>query len=313
MKSPWTALCAAGLAAGLFLAPPAAGSQAVQGADKWTWTAEELEAVKKLEKTVTAKNSRFLLERERWKVETFISPRFTAEVAQFMEMAERSFAQIIEGKSAVPLKPTVLVYASQQDYEKRFKDGTRGQFKYRWNELGEWEENHLYTYLRLPVERDFSSFHWKTLQHEGAHAFLRNLVGKSEVPPWFDEGIATYFESWDLRTDAAANQKDRYSRSRYRRHLKDHCLTNPGRFLNLPELMKIRAPAWNSDKMGPEATHNYARAESVIDYFLASDETKGIFKRLVESAMAGKGVLVSDDELRTLEVGWRKHVENAVK
>ncbi len=38
-------------------------------------------------------------------------------------------------------------------------------------------------YLRLPVERDFSSFHWKTLQHEGAHAFLRNLVARNEVPP----------------------------------------------------------------------------------------------------------------------------------
>lgn len=292
-----------------------AAPQASSADKEWTWTAKELKEVEILERKVHKTGDSFELETDHWKVKSGISAHFTAGLARFMELLHAVVAPIIGTASVVPVKPAVLVYATPEEYSSKFPDGSRGYFKYSWNASGEWTEYTLYTFCKNESEHQFESFYHPILLHEGTHALVRNLLGKTEAPPWYDEGLATYFQFWNLRLTTKENLETRYSRSFYRKHLAEHCLSDGGKALSLSKLFEVRADAWNPDGMGPVATHNYAQAESLVDFFLSSDRFRPVFNK-ISTAVAKRVAanrLLSDEELRALERPWRDHVAKVAK
>ena len=151
--------------------------------------------------------------------------------------------------------------------------------------------------------------------HEGTHALIRNMIGKHPAPPWYDEGLATYLQFWDLRGDLKKNLASRYGRSFYRKHLSDHCLKDPKKEVSLTRLAGVGADQWNPDQMGPAAAHNYAQAENLIDFLLATDKNKLIFNRISASISSGKGSgqLFSPEEIKGLEPLWRESMAKVSK
>jgi hypothetical protein len=279
-----------------------AGQDRSAPSDKWTWTERELKEIQAVEKRVKTKDGRFLLETANWKLNTPVSPRFTAELGTFMELFHAEFSKIARGKNVVDVTPTVMVFGSKAEYEKKFHDGTRGFFKYRWNGNGDWEEYHLYTYIESEKDRDFAVFYKPILLHEGTHALLRNLLGKTAVPTWLNEGLATYFQFWDLRSDAGTNAEKRWTRSIYRSHFKEHCLKDSDTLLDLAALLRVSEADWNPDRMGLAAKHNYAAAESFIDFLLSSEKNREQFTRIFAAGIK------RDAEIKSLSPGWKEHV-----
>lgn len=279
---------------------------------KWIWTKDELQKIKQLEKQVTKKNKIFAIEGENWVVNTDISAQFTAELALFMETFSKTFSTVFNLRSAtvVPLKPTVMVFSSPAQYGKMFPDGSRGQYKYKWNDEGKWTEFHLYTFIQFDYERIFCDFYYPILLHEGTHLLLRGFFGKKQVLACFDEGISSYFQSWDLRSGLSDNLKNRVNRSPYIKYLPE--FKSGCGFPKLEALLNKKPDEWNPDKMGPKANQNYALAESFIDFLLSSEKElfNQTFQRLVKEA--DESDILNKQEIERIEPLWHKHITNII-
>lgn len=271
----------------------------------WVWSKRDLAQIAKLEKSAKKRGGRHVVETEGWLVETDVSRRFTAELALFMDKFAASFDVLIKGLHVgkkVSRKPTVIVFDDKNVYAEKFPGGSRGYYRYHFNSE-EFDELHLYSYIDNDKERDFKFFYHRILIHEGTHLLLRTYIGKPVIPKWFDEGIATYFQFWNLAASPKKNMKSRYSRSHFRDVLKKECQKTPP---SLRELLTITT--WNPDDMGPIANRNYAMAENFVDMLLSSREGQRVFKRTFRRLIARKE-LFAQKELAMLELAWQRHLK----
>lgn len=281
----------------------------------WAWNKKQRKQIAAMEKQVTAgPEFAFTLEGEHWKVETGVSARFTAELTLFMDLFHGSFNDLMSGLDAQPIvkqKPTVQVLGSQADYEAKHTKSSRGYYSYKWDANGVWTTFHLYTFIKHPKEREFSRFYHPILLHEGTHVLMRGLLGKAANPKWFDEGVATYFQFWDLNKSVKANRKTRYSRSLYLKHL-----SGAVRKDGLPKLQKVLdlGPlGWNPDNMGPIADKHYAFGESLIDCMLTSKKGAEFFVQTFERLRSAEKPTLSPDEVQRFEKVWHKHLRKVLR
>lgn len=278
----------------------------------WQWSKPQRKLVADLEQTVAHEGERFTLEGAHWRVETEVSARFTAELTLFMDLFHEAFHKLLEElepTAVVERKPTVVVFATKERYAREFSDGSRGHYRYHWDEHGTWDELHLYTFIEKPEEREFAQFYQPILLHEGTHVLLRCVLGQNDCPVWFDEGVATYFQFWDLRLNVSQNLKTRYARSFYRGRLKEAYARE---LPDLPPLLAVESKAWNPDSMGPIAERHYALAESVIDALLGEPKGRPVFKALFDRLKQGETPLLSRDETVDLELAWHRRVVKVV-
>lgn len=275
----------------------------------WIWSKKELKEIAALEKSATVDGAWHVVETDLWLVRTEIDSRFSAELARFMDRFDEAFAELITGLHdgrKIPKKPTVVIYANKATYEAEFPGGSRGYFRWRHGSE-QFEEFHVYSFIERPEEREFKFFYTPILIHEGTHLLLRTYLGKGHAPLWFDEGMATYFQFWNLKQSGKQNLASRYSRSFYRDPLKSAYLEGPPTLAGLFGVQK-----WNPDNMGPKAKRNYALAESMVDFMLSSRGGRKIFKRTFERIRTGES-LFSEKELAKIEPGWHAHIRKTLR
>ncbi len=270
----------------------------------WAWSEKDLKAIAVLERSVTKRGERHVVETPHWVIESDVSVRFTAELAHFMDKFSLGFDRLIKGLHSgkkVLRKPTAIVFDKQSDYDKKFTGGSRGHFRYHYTLEG-FAELHVYSFIAVEKERDFKFFNHPILVHEGTHLLMRTYIGQPDVPLWFNEGTATYFQFWDLSTSGERNLKTRYSRSGFRKTLKEEYTKRPPSLRGL-----FSVETWNPDRMGPIAHRNYALGESIVDFMLSSKAGRRIFRRSFERVLSGQE-LFTDEEITILEPGWHKHI-----
>ncbi len=269
----------------------------------WVWSKRDLKEIAAIERTVTAEGQGHRVETAKWIVVTEVSPRFTAELALFMGRFESAFAGLMKGihdGKKVERKPTVFIYASEEAYKKKFPGGSRGYYQYQ----NDWSELHVYSFIDEEKERDFKFFYYPILIHEGTHLLTRTYLGQVPNPQWFDEGVATYFQFWNLSAPGKTNLKSRYSRSFYRAVLKEAYLKEPP---SLNTLFTVKV--WNPDDMGPQAKGHYALAESFIDFMLSSKGGRKVFQRTFQRLLV-RAELFSAREIAQLEPAWHAHLRS---
>jgi hypothetical protein len=275
---------------------------------RWSWTREQRKQIADLQKKVEPGTEfPYTLEVEHWKVQTEISPRFTAELGLFMDLFHDSFHELLGGLKAKPrieLKPTVQVFASREAYRAKHDS-------YEWKKKGGWTTFHLYTYVDGPAQREFARFYHPILLHEGTHVLLRGLLGKVRNPKWFDEGVATYFQFWDLTRSVKVNRKTRYRRSEYLGVLVQTLRKNGPP--DLKKLLSLDATTWDPDDMGPIAKRHYALAESLIDCMLSSKKGTLLFKKTFDRIRAGETPVLRDDDVTHLQKTWLRHLARVAR
>ena len=274
----------------------------------WVWSKKELKRIASIEKSVKSEAGWFEVETKHWLIRTQVDRRFTAELAQFMDHFDQEFSDLLRGihkGRKVKQKPTVVIYADHARYNREFPGGSRGY--YRWSHQGrKWSEFHLYSYIQNQEERKFSSFYHPILIHEGAHILFRTYLGQGGAPLWFDEGMATYFQFWDLRDSPKKNLSSRYSRSIYRQDLRNAYEAGPPTLRTLFDVT-----TWNPDNMGPQARRNYALAESLVDFMMSSKTGRKIFKRTFQRIPSGTA-LFTEKEIAQLEPLWQEHIRTTL-
>ena len=84
--------------------------------------------------------------------------------------------------------------------------------------------------------------------------------------------------------------------------------------MNLGRLLTVDEEGWNPDRMGPNAAHHYACAESFVDLLLHGDKWKPVFSRIRKSVLQGTGGrLLGESEIAKLETAWREHAASLAK
>ncbi len=278
-----------------------------------SWTKPQLQEIARREKQVSSATvldrKWFHVSSKDYEAYSEVDPRFTAELSLFMDLFHEQFRAVIKEPLRVKKRPQVFIYATQEGFKERLKSSARGWYRYRFGPDGEFTEHALFSYIEKPEEKKFLNFYHPILLHEGTHQVLQEVVGARDIPPWFGEGLATYFQLWDLRVAFDLNQKRRPLR-----------LINSGDFYqswkdrgfpSLAELQGLTSSEWDADDMGPIAKRHYSAGESLFIFLMASEaglkEVMTCLRQLVEGRTPEIGSRSRDAE--RIEKEWRTLVE----
>lgn len=112
---------------------------------------------------------------------------------QFRDVFSRLFPRMA---FTSPVPTTVIVFKSDSSY-KPFRPVADGK---RIAVAGYFQPGRDVNYITLTTEnRGEDSY--TTIFHEYVHLLVNNTLGKTSVPPWFNEGIAEYYSTFDIEDD----------------------------------------------------------------------------------------------------------------
>lgn len=116
--------------------------------------------------------------------------RVATRLEQFRDVFTRLFPNI-EFNSPVPT--TVIVFKSDSAY-KPFKPVVDGRIS---AVAGYFQSGEDVNYITLTTEKHADN-PYRTIYHEYVHLLVNNSIGKTSVPPWFNEGLAEYYSTFDI-------------------------------------------------------------------------------------------------------------------
>lgn len=275
-------------------------------AEPWSWREDQRTTIAGLEQSVKSKKGRFRLQTEHWKIETEVSPRFTAELGLYMEMFLNRFTVLtglFDGRRNVSMRPTVYVYSTRARYQQVTSSDARGHFHPRRGGTGAFTALDIHSFVDDGSD-DFVDFDLHVLQHEGTHLLLQKYLGLVDVPSWFTEGLATRFQDWDLRLGDAENESACHeATARYVLH--------GGRFRPVPSIGTLLAidQGIRHDHGSLMTQFNYAASAAFVDFLLASDERKPLLSKIYEriSRQTASRRLLTDDEILALTPAWTEY------
>lgn len=123
-------------------------------------------------------------------------------VATKLEQFRETFRQVFpRAKFNNSVQTNVVVFKSASSY-KPFKpkraDGKADEWVAGYFQAGE-DVN----YITLSTEGEKEDT-YGTIFHEYVHFLLRNNLGDSNIPPWFNEGLAEYYQTFQIKDDIKA-------------------------------------------------------------------------------------------------------------
>lgn len=114
------------------------------------------------------------------------------DVATKLEQFRYVFAQLFpEMSSKSPIPTTVVVFKNE---------GSFNDYKnIKWA-AGYFQPGSDINYIALHTGGEKTNL-YSTIFHEYIHFLVDNNIGKSRIPPWFNEGIAEYYERFKIEKD----------------------------------------------------------------------------------------------------------------
>lgn len=124
------------------------------------------------------------------------------KVGTRLEQFRETFRRLFTRTSLTSSIPTnVIVFKSDSAY-KPFKP-KRADGKIDTFVAGFFQPGQDINYITLSTEGDDAEM-FNTIFHEYVHFIVNTNFGKSEVPPWFNEGLAEYYSTFQIENDQKA-------------------------------------------------------------------------------------------------------------
>jgi hypothetical protein len=238
-------------------------------------------------------------------VKTDVGAGFALDAAAFLERFRSQFRSIFRDVPEERLPPLVVVFRDEARYRRAVQGGaSRGMYKR--------DARTLFTYLDVQKgERDFDSFYAKILLHEGSHQLLAT-TGDS-WPVWLDEGVASYFQEWDVRAPVDANLA-RLRTTSYR-FADVRAAFGTERWVPLARLFALGAGEWAPDDFGPVTKLHYAEAASFISFLFGSRDGERRFAEIYVAIRDGEPATtwLTRGSLRDMEAGWREEITTRIR
>ncbi len=125
------------------------------------------------------------------------SEKEVRQVAARLEQFRDVFSRLLPGINFTsPVPTTVIVFKSDSSF-KPFKPVADGKTV---AVAGYFQAGRAVNYITLTIEKR-SENPYSTIFHEYVHLLVNNSVGKTSAPPWFNEGIAEYYSTFDIEDD----------------------------------------------------------------------------------------------------------------
>jgi tetratricopeptide (TPR) repeat protein len=119
------------------------------------------------------------------------------QVATRLEQFREVFSRLFPGmKFTSPVPTTVIVFKSDSSY-KPFKPLADGKVV---SVSGYFQPGREVNYITLTTEKREEN-PYSVIFHEYVHLLVNNTLGKTSVPPWFNEGLAEYYSTFDIEDD----------------------------------------------------------------------------------------------------------------
>jgi hypothetical protein len=121
--------------------------------------------------------------------------RIATRLEQFRTVFSSLFPKM---KFVSPIPTTVIVFRSDKAF-KPYKPVNASGKATDWV-AGYFQPSEDINYITLTTEREQDET-FRTIFHEYVHFLVDNTLGKSRVPPWFNEGLAEYYEQFSIEND----------------------------------------------------------------------------------------------------------------
>ncbi len=191
--------------------------------------------------------------------------KVATKLEQFREAFRLLFTQT---NLSSPIPTNVVVFKSDSAY-KPFKpkraDGKADNFIAGYFQSGE-DVN----YITLSTGGEDAQT-YGTIFHEYVHFIVNTNIGKSDVPPWFNEGLAEYYQTFEMEGDIKAKLGLLQNN-----HLE---LLQQNKLIPLDKFFNISNSALHQNG-GHSRSIFYAQAWAIIHYFVANKKTDGMSKFL---------------------------------
>jgi hypothetical protein len=270
-------------------------------------------------------------------VHSTISKEYTAAAAVHLHRFHRRFVSIFREEFKDTRKPVAYAFATNEEYLKFSPEskGSWGRFRTEYN--GKTLVKDLAWYSLPEGEKDFYKTEFEVVQHEAAHQLLDAYTDNQGIPRWFHEGLATFFESWDLDQD---NDRNILSGVAGRRGT-GVCLAYPDQpapllrefWIDLRTLLSAQdfqvfhsgPRKWPpvkdevrdfKEQMVTEVQYN--QAWSVLAFLIDNEVGREQFVRLVGAFRAGDGLdaiqnkIFTEKFLSDFEQAWHKFIKKKV-
>ena len=124
------------------------------------------------------------------------------KVATRLEQFREVFRQIFNKVNFnSPIPTTVVVFKDDKAFNPYKPVKASGQINK--NLAGYFQPGQDVNYITLAAQDDMSEV-YGTIFHEYTHFLVNNNIGKSNVPPWFNEGLAEYYQTFKIEDDQKA-------------------------------------------------------------------------------------------------------------
>jgi len=187
------------------------------------------------------------------------------KVATRLEQFRETFRQLFGGASLTsPIPTNVVVFKSDGAY-KNFKP-KRADGKLDTEVAGFFQPGEDVNYITLSTEREDGET-FSTIFHEYVHFIVNTNFGKSEVPPWFNEGLAEYYSTFAIEDDIKVKLGMPDSNHLY--------LLQQSRLMPLDQLFKVT----NYQLLqtgGHSRSIFYAESWALVHYLIRTGKARGL-------------------------------------
>ncbi len=119
-----------------------------------------------------------------------------------LEQFRQAFRQILPSANFDSATPTTVIVFKDDAAYKPFKP-VRATGEIAENVKGYFLPGDDVNYLTLALNADEKAT-YNTIFHEYVHFVVNNNFGRDRVPPWFNEGLAAYYQTFRLETEQSA-------------------------------------------------------------------------------------------------------------
>lgn len=203
-------------------------------------------------------------------IRTDVSDEAALALAAKMDEFYAGFRNVFTGSFRIRARPMLYAMKDKTSYHSAIGKWSAGRMnvpswsagcfatmgrKYALFGCNEWGVDRMYT----------------TLFHEGTHHLLHFYIGR-KFPRWFDEGVATNFQDWDVSLSAERNVYESIWKSRYPPILramteqKEH----RGKKLPKPDLIKLMASGDSDWLHTADPIIWYAQGWGFLNFLLSS-------------------------------------------
>jgi len=236
-------------------------------------------------------------------VKSEIDPQFTAEAAVYMTKFYLAFRNFFKPDPKLHVTPTVLFYKDAQSYIKNGGPaGTGGCY------AGGDKTSKLLVYQVRPGS-GFAGFETSVIRHEGAHQLLAYILGTHAIPIWYTEGVATFFESWDIAKPIQANLEDlKTTHTRFESIARTYGTKD---FLSLHKLTDLSYETWTKD----DVLLHYAEVQSFMTFLITTEKGRQFFAAIFRLIAAKKDVdaALPWDVVENAQKAWYKDIEARIE